>query len=381
MLGIIIGVTSVIVMGSIGGSAQAEVMKKIRSLGTDLILVTAGQVRLIAGKPRQTGNVTTLVIADAKAIDEGADNIRALSPTQQKKMLVKYESTSTSTMVLGANSQIFEVGNWTVGEGRLFSEEEDKTLQKVVVLGKTVATSLFGQGNAIGARIQLGRVSFEVVGVLEPKGSDLVGSDQDDVVFIPLSTALRRVFNLTYVNNIYIRAVDSSVMNNVADQVGEILRERHRLRGRPDDFTIQNQSEIVKVEQDTSKTFQRLLSIIAGLSLLAGGAGIFAVMHMSVRERTKEIGLRRALGALRREVLIQFLVEAATLSVIGGLTGIFAGVSISVLIWLFTHWALVIPVSVIALTFCACVVMGVTFGFYPAYRASLLDPVIALKSE
>jgi len=380
-LGIVIGVSSVIVMVAVGEGAQRKVISKIQSLGTDLILVTAGQVRIVAGKPRQLGNVSTLQVRDVKAISDSVEGIKMLSPAQIKKMPVKYDLLSTTTNVVGASDAIFQVGNWKSAEGRLFTEEDDRSMQKVAVLGKTVANNLLGTGSNIGAKIRIGNNTFEVIGILERKGSDLLGNDQDDVIYIPINTALRRVFNLTYINNIYIQAANTSVIDHVMSDISVLLRERHRLNGKPDDFTIQNQTEVLKAERNTSRTFTNLLSAVSGISLLTGGAGVFAVMLISIRERTKEIGLRRAVGALKREVLLQFIIESTTLSLTGGLMGIVLGIFISTMISVFTSWSFSIPISATIASFIFSGLMGVLFGVYPAVMASRLDPIEALKTE
>lgn len=380
-LGIVIGVCSVIVMVAIGEGAQQQVLSKIQAMGTDLVMVTAGQVKIIAGRPRQTGNVTTLTMRDLKAIEEEAQNIRTAAPAQSKKLLVKYDSLSTSTTITGTNEAILPIRTLSVEKGRFFTDDENRTMQRVAVTGTTVAKNLFENRNPVGEVIRIGKVSFEIIGVLGEKGTDLVGTDQDDVIYIPINTALRRLFNLTYINNIYVQAKDSDHIERAAAEVTELLRERHRLRNKADDFTIQNQTEILKTEKETSQTFTNLLSAVAAVSLLVGGVGILAIMLISIKERTREIGVRRAVGALKRDILLQFIIESLTLSVSGGIVGVILGGMISFGTSYFTKWPMSLSLPAIAVSFLFSALIGIIFGVYPAAKAARLDPIEALRSE
>lgn len=380
-LGIVVGVCSVIVMVALGDGAQKQVLSKIQAMGTDLVIVTAGQVKIIAGRQRQTGNVTTLTLRDAKTISEESQYIKAAAPAQGKKMLVKYESLSTNTSVTGTTEAVMPIRNLSVQEGRFFTEDEDRTLQRVAVIGKTVAKNLFEDREPVGEALRIGKVSFEIIGVLREKGTDLVGNDQDDVIYIPVNTALRRLFNLTYINNIYIQARGSDYVDKAASEVRDILREKHRLRNKPDDFTIQNQTEILKTEKETAQAFTNLLSAVAGISLLVGGVGILAIMLISIKERTREIGLRRAVGALKRDLLLQFIVESLVLSASGGIVGIMLGVILSLSASYFTKWPLSLSLPAIIIAFLFSAMIGLIFGVYPAAKAARLDPIEALRSE
>jgi putative ABC transport system permease protein len=380
-LGIVIGIGSVIVMVSIGDGAQKEVLSKIQAMGTDLVMVTAGQVKIVAGRQRQTGNVSTLTMRDCKAIEDEARSIRNIAPAQGRKMLVKYNALTISTTVIGTTESVLAVRSLGLAQGRFFSEEEDSATQRVAVIGKTVADNLFAGRNAVGEEIRIGKVAFEVIGVLSEKGTDLVGADQDDVIYIPLRTALRRLFNLTYINNIFVQAKGSEYIEKAVAEIGDILRERHRLKSKGDDFTIQSQTEIVKTEQETAQTFTQLLSAVAGISLLVGGVGILAVMLISIKERTREIGVRRAVGALKKDILLQFLVESFILSVSGGLVGIILGIALSIGAAYFTEWPLSLSLPVVAVSFGFSACIGVLFGVYPATKAARLNPIEALKAE
>ena len=381
MTGIVVGVCSVIVMVAVGDGAQKQVLSKIRAMGTDLVMVTAGQVKIIAGRQRQTGNVTTLTMRDIKTITGEAQNIKAAAPAQGKKMLVKYEAFNTTTSIIGTTEAIIPVRDLSTVRGRFFSDDEDKTSQRVAVIGETVAKNLFENRNPVGENVRIGKVSFEVIGVLGKKGTDLVGADQDDVIYIPINTALRRLFNLTYINNIYVQAKSSKHIDKAASEIRDILREKHRLRDKPDDFTIQSQTEILKSEKETTQTFTNLLSTVSGISLLVGGVGILAIMLISIKERTREIGLRRAVGALRRDLLLQFIVESLILSLFGGIVGITLGVILSLSASYFTKWPLSLSLPAIIVAFLFSAMIGLIFGVYPAAKAARLDPIEALKAE
>jgi len=381
MTGIIVGICSVIMMVAVGDGAQQQVLSKIQAMGTDLVMVTAGQVKIIANRQRQTGNVTTLTMRDVKSISEEAQNIKAAAPAQGKKMLVKYEAVNTTTGIIGTTEAIISVRDLSIGKGRFFSDDEDKTSQRVAVIGETVARNLFENRNPVGESVRIGKVSFEVIGVLGKKGTDLVGADQDDVIYIPINTALRRLFNLTYINNIYVQAKSSDHIEKAASEIRDILREKHRLKDKPDDFTIQSQTEILKSEKETTQTFTNLLSTVAGVSLLVGGVGILAIMLISIKERTREIGLRRAVGALKRDLLLQFIVESLALSLFGGIIGILLGVTLSVGASYFTKWPMSLSLPAVLVAFVFSAMIGLIFGVYPAVKAARLDPIEALRAE
>jgi putative ABC transport system permease protein len=381
MTGIVVGICSVIVMVAIGDGAQQQVLSKIRAMGTDLVIITAGQVKTIAGRQRQTGNVSTLTIRDFKAIAEEAQNIKAAAPAQGRKMLVKYEAVNTTTSIIGTTDSIMPVRDLSINRGRFFTDDEDKATQRVAIIGDTVAKNLFGDRTPVGEIVRIGKVSFDVIGVLGKKGTDLIGADQDDVIYIPINTALRRLLNLTYINNIYVQAKNSDHIEKAAIEIRDILREKHRLRNKPDDFTIQSQTEILKSERETTQTFTNLLSTVAGISLLVGGVGILAVMLISIKERTREIGLRRAVGALKSDLLLQFIVESLTLSLFGGGIGIALGVALSLTASHFTKWSMRLSLPAIITAFLFSAVIGLIFGVYPAVKAARLDPIEALKAE
>jgi len=380
--GIIVGVSAVIVMVALGKGTEEKVTSQITKMGSNLLLVNAGQVRIIAGRARQTKIVTTLELRDADAITDGAFGVQYVAPAQTKKMKVKFGSLSTNTSVIGTTPDIVAIQNHSLLKGRFFDEDEDKGLRRVAVIGETVVRNVFENQDPIGETILIGKVPFEVIGVFSPKGLDLYGADQDDRIFIPVKTALRRLFNLDYINTIYVKVKNDKLMDSTAKEIDSILRDTHHIKeGKETDFTVLNQDSILEAQKESSKTFTLLIGSIAGLSLLVGGIGVLAVMLISIKERIKEIGLRRAVGAKRKDILVQFLSEALLLSVGGGLIGIALGVVISVITAVFAKVPLIIPVETVALSFFATFIIGMFFGVYPARKAAFLDPIKALQVE
>ncbi|MGC1454100.1 MAG: ABC transporter permease [Nitrospirota bacterium] len=382
VIGIVIGVSAVVLMVAIGRGAQEAVLKKIQGLGTNLIIVTAGKVRIIAGRPRQTGNTTSLTVRDAEAIAAESTAIAGAAPFQGKKYLVKYGEASTNTIISGTTPEFSDIRNFRPAVGRFFNDDEVKGAQRVAVVGKTVIRNLFEDRAALGETIRINNVPFEVIGVLEEKGVNAIGQDDDDQILIPITTVMHRLMNVIYVNNIYIAARNEKLMDRAVADIASVLRERHHLKpGKDDDFSIQNQMDIVRAEQETSETFTMLLGGIAAISLIVGGVGILAIMLISIKERVKEIGLRRAVGARRKDILLQFLIEALVLSVAGGIIGAVLGVAGSLIV----GWTSDLPTSVsvlsVAVAFIFSAAIGLFFGIYPAKKAAEYDPIHALRSE
>ena len=382
VIGIVIGVSAVVLMVAIGRGAQEAVLKKIQGLGTNLIIVTAGKVRIIAGRPRQTGNTTSLTARDAEALAAESTAIAGAAPFQGRKYLVKYGEASTNTIISGTTPEFSDIRNFRPAVGRFFNDDEVKGAQRVAVVGKTVIRNLFEDRAALGETIRINKVPFEVIGVLEEKGVNAIGQDDDDQIIIPITTVMHRLMNVIYVNNIYIAARNETLMDRAVADIALILRERHHLKtGKDDDFSIQNQMDIVRAEQETSETFTMLLGGIAAISLLVGGVGILAIMLISIKERVKEIGLRRAVGARRKDILLQFLIEALVLSVAGGIIGAVLGVAGSLIV----GWTSDLPTSVsvlsVAVAFIFSAAIGLFFGIYPAKKAAEYDPIHALRSE
>ena len=379
--GIVVGVGAVVLMVSIGQGAQKRILDRIRSMGTNLIVVNAGQTRIVAGRQRQFHIVQTLVPADAKAIAEQCPSVVLGAAATFKKLAAKWEGETTNTNVFGMTADGFRIRNIAIASGRSFEADEARARRRVAIVGPTVVENLFLGAAPVGLPFRIGRVPFEVIGVTEPKGTDANGVDQDDLIIVPLATAMRRLFNVTHVETIYVQGVDSDALDSAESEIRELLRQRHRLRNKPDDFTIQNQATLLETERDTTRAMILLVGSVAGISLLVGGVGILAVMLISVRERTREIGLRRAVGALRRDIRTQFLLESTMLAGAGGLLGVIAGVTGSLAVAALGYWETVVswPAGVVGFSF--SVALGIGFGIYPAVCAARLEPIQALRAE
>ena len=369
-------------MVAIGRGTESRIIAQITKMGKNLLMVNAGQVKIIAGRARQTKSVTTLVPKDAPAILANSELLDYAVPAQSKKLLVKYGNLSTRTTVMGTTADIVKVRNYALRRGRFFDREADNGRRREAVLGKTVVENIFGRQNPVGETIRLGRVPFKVIGVLASKGLDINGTDQDDLIIVPLKTALRRLFNVTYLNAIYVQAVSSKAMDRAEQEIRAALRAGHHLRaGRADDFTIQNQATVLKTRRTSGQAFTLLISAIAAVSLLVGGIGVLAVMLISVRERIKEIGIRRAMGARKSDILLQFLAESLLLSISGGIIGIITGITAAIIITILADLPFILPLNVILISLLSTVIMGVTFGVYPASKAAGLDPIKCLQFE
>jgi putative ABC transport system permease protein len=380
--GMVVGVGAVILMVSVGRGAEKRILDRIRGMGTDLIIVNAAPARLMIGRQRTVATVTTLTPADARAIADECSFVVATAPAVNKSLVVRWEGNNTTTTVTGMAPDGFRIRSIALGSGRSFNADEDRTRRRVAVLGLTVVKNVFGGAEPVGQQIRVGTVPFEVIGVTRARGIDANGADQDDIVLVPLETAMRRLLNIPYLHSIYIQARDSQRLPRVEQEVRKLLRQRQRLdEGRPDPFTIQNQTTLLKTQRQTAHTMTSLIGSVAGLALLVGGVGILAVMLISVRERTREIGLRRAVGARRRDVQIQFLLEAALLAGTGGALGVLAGLAATRASATLGMWDTVLSWSAAALGLAFSVAVGLIFGIYPAVRASHLEPIVALRSE
>ena len=386
MLGIMIGVGAVIAMVSVGTGAQARVAEQIQSLGSNLIIVLPGS-RNSAGLRLGQGSQVTITEDDAAAIGREIPLVQAVAPSSRGNAQVVYGNLNWSTNITGVTSDFFEARDWAIYSGRPILREDMDGATKVALLGQTAALNLFGDSDPVGEIIRIKKVPFTVVGVLTRKGQTTWGQDQDDVIVIPLSTAKKKVLgasqaNSRSVHSISIKVLPGEDMSEAEAQVRTLLRDRHRLQPyQEDDFWIRNLAEVLQTQEETSAVLTYLLAAIASVSLLVGGIGIMNIMLVSVTERTREIGLRMAVGARGRDILTQFLVEAVTLSLIGGIIGIVLGIGSSNAISYFAEWHTVLAPGAVVLAFGFAAAIGIFFGFYPARKASRLDPIEALRYE
>jgi putative ABC transport system permease protein len=382
LVGIVIGVSTVVVMVAVGNGAQKDVLRRIEGMGTNLVIVTAGQARATAGR-RAVGTVTTLTPQDAAALGDECPSIGAVAPVESRRMTVRAGAFSTTTSIVGTSADYPEIRNVGIARGVFFSEEENTAALRVAVLGRTVVQNIFEGVDPLGETIRIGTVPFVVVGILESKGLDMNGVDQDDQVIVPIRTALRRLLNQDHVSAIHIRAANRDAVAAAAVEVREVLRDRHRLdrTGAPDDFAIQTQADLIDARREVSDSFTTLVASIAAVSLLVGGIGILAIMLISIRERTREIGVRMAVGASRKDVRLQFLIEASILGVGGGVAGIVLGLAVAGGVALATRWPISVSAMSVALSFGFSLLVGIFFGVYPASRAARLEPSDAVRSE
>ncbi len=380
MLGIIIGVGAVITMIGLGEGAQRSVQERLESMGSNLLTVHPGAARGGGGAVR-TGGTARLYVSDADAIFERADFIDAVIPEMTRNLQVQYLNRNWEARVVGTSPFYADVRNHRPVDGRFFTDSENRAAAKVAVLGSAIATELYGRGSAVGETIRIAGERFQVIGVLEEKGAG-GWRNPDEQVFIPLMTAQRRLLGRDYLSSITIQVRSQSEMELATFEVERILRREHRLRPDQDnDFRIRNQADLIETFQDTQRTFSFLLAGIAGVSLIVGGIGIMNIMIVSVTERTREIGIRKAVGARRRDVLLQFLLEAIMLSIIGGLIGIAGGIFASDMLARFAGCNTIILLEAVLLSFIFAASIGIFFGIYPARKAASQDVIESLRYE
>ena len=386
MLGIIIGVGAVITMIAVGGGAQARVEEQIKSLGSNLMIIIPGSTT--SGGVRMGGSsAQTLTEDDAWAITREVQEVQASAPSNRGSGQIIAGNSNWSTVIYGVTPEYMEVRDWPIVSGRGFEPQEVSGAGKVALVGQSVAKQLFGDADPVDQQIRIRKVPFTIVGVLEKKGQSMMGQDQDDVILVPLATARNRLFGnpqgkLRRVGVISVKVRDGQNMKEAEDRIRELMRQRHKLQpGTDDDFTIRNLTEILQAQEASSKVLALLLAAVASVSLLVGGIGIMNIMLVSVTERTREIGLRMAVGARANDILKQFLVEAVTLSLIGGLLGIALGLGGSLAIGQFAGWRTSLSPESIVLAVGFAAAIGIFFGFYPARKASRLLPIEALRYE
>lgn len=378
-LGVIIGVGAVIAMVAIGQGARRAVTDQVQALGSNLLTVFAGQAqiaRIVRGDA-----VQTLTIADAEEIQRAIPSVTGISAEYSRQAQVVFRAENAISQISGVTPLFQEVRNFRPARGEFFTEADMRSRAKVALVGKTVADRLFPDTEPIGQRIKIRGITFTVIGVMEEKGATSF-NDRDDIVFVPLTTAQRRLFGVTHVRTIHVQVATAEEMPAAQEALTELLRNRHRLAPHQEnDFTVRSQADILQTFTSVSQTMTVLLGGIAAVSLVVGGIGIMNIMLVSVTERTREIGIRMAVGARRRDIMLQFLVESVALSVGGGLIGIGVGVLGSQMISRFAGWATLLSLQAVLLAFAFAVAVGVFFGLYPAQRAARLDPIVALRHE
>jgi putative ABC transport system permease protein len=386
-LGVIIGVASVVAMVALGSGAQAQVERSIASLGSNLLIVVPGAPRGAGGVRGQAGggNWDSLTLDDANAIAQQVQNVMVVAPSQRSRAQVIANGLNWNPEIQGVTPAYLTARDWEIADGRFFDETEERQARRVVVLGATVAQQLFPNMEPVGETVRINGGAFEVIGVLESKGQSGFGMDQDDIALAPLTTVKRRISGRNRradtVSQISVKAVSDDTLSQVEEDTTALLRQRHRTREGEDDFTVQNLSSITETAQQTTQVFTYLLGGISAVSLLVGGIGIMNIMLVSVTERTREIGLRKALGARQADILHQFGLEAVALSVAGGVIGLVLGVLGAWLMTSLFNLPLVVAPqnAIMAIVFSGLV--GVLFGAYPAWRAAKLDPIEALRRE
>ncbi|HOT97276.1 MAG TPA: ABC transporter permease [bacterium] len=380
MLGIIIGVAAVIAMVGLGSGAQKAIADRVQALGSNLLFIRPGSSRqghIHFG----SGSMITLKEEDVAALKASGRYLSAVLPEYSRNAQAQFGNKNWNTSIVGTVPEYGAVRNVKVTSGRFFTQDEMDNTERVAVIGTEVQKNLFGAASPVGQTIRIAQENFVVLGLLETKGQQ-GWMNQDDQILIPVTTAQRRVFGADYLTGITVKVLDETHVDAALIEVEKILRRQHRLnRDQDNDFSIRNQSDIISTMQETNKTFGFLLAAIAGVSLVVGGIGIMNIMLVSVTERTREIGIRKAIGARRRDIMMQFLVESVTLSLAGGTIGIILGVLISYLLSALAHWNTLISPASILLSFGFASAVGLFFGLYPARKASLLDPIIALRYE
>ncbi len=384
MLGIIIGVGAVIAMIAVGTGAKRRIADQIASMGSNLIIVLSGS-STSGGLRFGSGTVPTLTVDDAKAILNEIPAVRYVAPTLGGGAQVVFGNQNWSTIINGTTPEALEIRDWSLSSGRSFTQQDIDGATKVCLLGKTVVDNLFGGIDPVGQIIRIKMVPFTVIGVLASKGQSTQGQDQDDTIIVPLTTAQKRLFGMQFpgmVRLILVQATAPEVMKDVENQINDLLRQRHHIQPKQDnDFSVRNLTEIMATAEQSASVMRYLLFAIALISLIVGGIGIMNIMLVSVTERTREIGVRIAVGAKGRDILLQFLIESLVLSLAGGTLGIAIGIAGTLILSTFTQWPTLFSIEAILLAFLFSSLVGIFFGFYPARKASMLNPIEALRYE
>lgn len=383
MLGIIIGVASVIAMMAIGQGSKKSIQANIAEMGSNMIMIRPGQDKGPGGAQQDASDMQTLKLKDYEALKEQAKYFSAISPSVNSSGQFINGNNNTPSTIYGISPDYMQIRQQKVKDGEMFTDEEVRSSAKVCVIGKTVADNLFTNGeDPVGKVIRFNKIPFRVVGVLESKGYNSFGMDQDDVVLAPYTTVMKRILSVTYLQGINASAVTEDMTDLAIEDITSILRENHKLKASDEDnFTIRSQQEMAEMMNSTSDTMTVLLLVVACISLVVGGIGIMNIMYVSVTERTKEIGLRMSVGARGIDILNQFLIESVLLSVTGGLIGVIVGIGAAVGINVFAHWPIQIQPWSVLLSFAVCSATGIFFGWYPAKKAASLDPIEAIRYE
>lgn len=380
MLGIIIGVAAVIALVSIGNGVKQDIEDSISSLGSNLLVVLPGAPRTPGARPSQ-GSMKSLKISDYEAIAK-LEGVKAASPMTNGSYVVIYQNKNWTTSVAGVNSNFQDVNNWTMTSGRFFSDKNVQNRERVAVVGQTVVKNLFADEDPVGKEIRVKNIPFRVIGVLKSKGNGTMGNDQDDTVLIPYTTSMERVEGIDYLRRVYVVAKDDGGIDRLQADIENLLRVRHNIKDTNlDDFNIQNMKSIMETVAQTTGTFTLFLGAVAAISLVVGGIGIMNIMLVSVTERTREIGVRKALGATYSVIVTQFLIEAVVISLIGGFIGIAFGIGASKVIGMVSGMSTIVSVPTIIMSFAFSMAIGLIFGIYPARKAAKLNPIDALHYE
>ena len=380
MLGIIIGVAAVIALVSIGNGVKQDIENSISSLGSNLLVVLPGAPRTPGARSSQ-GSMKSLKISDYEAIAK-LEGVKAASPMTNGSYVVIYQNKNWTTSVAGVNSNFQDVNNWTMTSGRFFSDKNVQNRERVAVVGQTVVKNLFADEDPVGKEIRVKNIPFRVIGVLKSKGNGTMGNDQDDTVLIPYTTSMERVEGIDYLRMVYVVAKDDEGIDRLQADIENLLRVRHNIKDTNlDDFNIQNMKSIMETVAQTTGTFTLFLGAVAAISLVVGGIGIMNIMLVSVTERTREIGVRKALGATYSVIVTQFLIEAVVISLMGGFIGIAFGIGASKVIGMVSGMSTIVSVPTIIMSFAFSMAIGLIFGIYPARKAAKLNPIDALHYE
>ena len=380
-LGIIIGVASVVAMVAVGNGAQARITSQVSALGQNLLMVFAGSKKS-GGVNSGLGSASAITLEDASAIQREVPDVAAVSPEVSVTAQAIANGRNWSTTVVGESHDYLRIRDWKLAAGSMFNASDIRSAAKIAVIGSKTANELFGPLNPVGQSVRIKNIPFIIVGLLESKGAGMGGANQDDRILIPYTTAMKRLTGDRYLRSVNVEIRSADRMDIAQQQITSLLRQRHRLTSdQSDDFNIFNQKEIADTVNSISKIITLLLGSIAGISLVVGGIGIMNIMLVSVTERTREIGIRIAVGAQPGDIRLQFLIEAVTLSLLGGLIGVLCGVGASHLVGMFADFKAVVSSGSIILAFGVSSVIGIFFGFYPAHKAAALDPIVALRYE